>query len=255
MRFLAFLFLVVVTGIGWLRLMVAMIRHEEDRLFVDSYIRKFKSFSEAYGERFDPKQYDWLTHRVMKVQVLSGDSNKWRLYGDQFALDAAKKSQGLVSMLDQMGQQPVPIKTVTSTISFLIRYLGVLDDFIERYRRRRLNPLVLFREGIQMIILAPMLAFSWARGAGSEAVLLRVSENPRFRRWVAFFSLVGLVFPVLVMIIGWEPLENGFTYLWALCEDGFYRLRAAIESFLEEPSQVPSDAVPVTPDEAPTQTP
>jgi hypothetical protein len=221
--------------------MVAVARLEENRQFVESYIRKFKGFSESYAEDFDRKQYEWLTHRVMKIQVLSGDARKWRQYGEEFPEEATRKSDQFANMLDQMGQQPIAIKTVTSTTSFLIRFLGVLDDFIERCKSRRINPFIMFREGIQLVVLGPLLVFSWARGAEGEMVLARVEESDRFGRWVAYLSLAGVIVPLAILTVGWEPLSAGFAYGWDLVNSGYSMFLDAITEFLQNPPTLPTD--------------
>lgn len=245
MRLVAFLFVAVVMGIGLLRLALATRRLEGERQFLATYISKFRRFSENYLEAFDAKEYHWLTHRVMKVQALAGDREYWDEYGAAYSPEAAKKSESLVGILDQMGQQPVPVKTLTSTSSFLVRSLGVLDDFIDRFRKRKRRPLTLFREGIQTIVLSPVLFLQWARGGESEIAIGQLAQRRKLRQWVAFFSLVGLLFPLIVIIVGWGPVVSVAGQLADAVSNGYYYLKDLVETALE--SIPPPSAPPETP--------
>ena len=81
MEFFAFLFLLVVIGIGFFSLRLRMERIREDRRFVDQYITKLAKFADSYQEDFDPDQHYWLTHRVLRIQYIDTDPALWYMYG------------------------------------------------------------------------------------------------------------------------------------------------------------------------------
>ena len=211
MRFLAFLFLVAVAGIGYLRIFFRLNRLEESRQFVDEYIKKFQKFSETYHDAFDADLYHWLTHRVLRAQTLAGDAAVWESFDLKLQETATQKSASLVETLDQMGQHSVSTEKVTSLTSFMVRYLGGLDDYIDNLKRQQSNPLLLFRQGIQGILLAPAMAFRWV--TGSEAAVKEVAPQREIGRWTAFFSIISLVLPVIIILVGWTPIVQTGSYV------------------------------------------
>lgn len=210
MRFLAFLFLVVVAGIGYLRIFFRLSRLEDSRQFVDQYIKKFQEFTETYHDQFDSDLYHWLTHRVLRAQTLASDAAVWESLDSKLQEAAAQKSSSLVDTLDQMGQHSVPTEKVTSLTSFMVRYLGGLDDYIENFKRQQKNPLLLFRQGIQGILLAPSMALRWV--TGSETLVGEVAPQREIGRWTAFFSIILLAIPIIIILVGWTPIIRTGNY-------------------------------------------
>jgi len=247
MRFLAFLFLVVVAGIGYLRIFFRLNRLEESRQFIDRYIKKFQKFSESYHDEFDSDLYHWLTHRVLRAQTLASDAAVWESFDVKLKEAAAQKSASLVETLDQMGQHSVPNDRVTSLTSFLVRYLGGLDDYIDSLKWQQKNPLLLFRQGIQGILLAPARALRWV--TGSEDSLEEVAPKREIGRWTAFFSIILLIVPIIVILVGWTPMVNLFDSVFSSISEFFNDLVEKLgEISLPSESEAP---VPVQPVEQP----
>jgi hypothetical protein len=241
MRFLAFLFLIVVAGIGYLRIFFRLSRLEENREFIDQYIKKFQRFSESYHEAFDSDLYHWLTHRVLRAQTLSSDEAVWDSFDSKLQEDAVQKSTSLVETLDQMGQHSVPAERVTSLTSFLVRYLGGLDDYIDSLKWQQKNPLLLFRQGIQGILLAPARALHWV--TGSETSVEEVEPRREIGKWSAFFSIVLLVVPIIVILVGWTPIVQLFNFIVVNISESIDSLaeklgEISLPSGTEEPVQV-----------------
>jgi len=205
MEFLAFLFLLMVIGIGFLSLRLRLERLREDRRFVDQYVTKLGKFADSYQEDFDPDQHYWLTHRVLRIQYIATDPALWERYGGSHSEDAARRGATLVEVIEQMGQRPVSSEIIRSLISFLVRFQGVLDDFSAEFKKRQINPFILFREGIQLILLSPILAFQWATGGG-RVMIGEIARNPIFKRWSAYFAVAALVIPLIIIIFGWSPI-------------------------------------------------
>lgn len=243
MRFLAFLFLVAVAGIGYLRIFFRLSRLEESRRFVNQYIEKFQKFSDSYHDAFDPELYHWLTHRVLRAQTLASDAAVWESLDSKLQEAAAQKSASLVETLDQMGQHSVPTEKVTSLVSFLVRYLGGLDDYIDSLKYQQKNPLLLFRQGIQGILLAPAMALRWV--TGSETQVEKVAPRREIGRWTAFFSIVFLVLPMFVILVGWTPIVEVGQYLISSISEMFESLVERLQE-VSIPSEV-EEPVPVEP--------
>jgi hypothetical protein len=243
MRFLAFLFLVAVAGIGYLRTFFRLSKLEDNRRFVDQYIKKFQNFSETYHDQFDSDLYHWLTHRVLRAQSLASDNVVWESFDPKLQEAAAQKSASLVETLDQMGQHSVPTDRVQSLTSFMIRYLGGLDDYIENMQQQQKNPLLLFRQGIQGILLAPAMALRWV--TGTETTAEELAPQREIGRWTAFFSIVFLIVPLIVILAGWTPIVETGSYLFSALSEWFEELvdKLGEISLPESEEAIPVEAV------------
>ena len=208
MGFLAILFLLAISGIGFLGLWYRREGLEEDRHFIELYISKFQKFTDTYQEEFDSDRYYWLTHRVLKAKLLASDPEVWAPHGRSLQDEALEKSESLVDALDRMGQHEVPREQISSLTAFLVRYLGGLDDSIEQLQKRRWNPLLLFREGIQLILLSPVLAYRWATGGQNNTLVAETLNSAPFRRWTAILSVLGLALPIIILVFGWDTLVD-----------------------------------------------
>lgn len=218
MEFFAFLFLLAVIGIGLLSLRLRMERLREDRRFVDQYITKLGKFADSYQDDFDPDQHYWLTHRVLRIQYIATDPALWERYGGSHSEDATRKGATLVEVIEQMGQRPVSTEIIRSLISFLVRFEGVLDDFSIEFKKRQINPFILFREGIQLILLSPILAFQWATGGG-RVMIGDIARNPTFKRWSAYLAVAAIVVPLIIIIFGWSPIVRSTLSIVGLVTD------------------------------------
>jgi hypothetical protein len=231
MEFFAFLFLLVVIGIGFFSLRLRMERIREDRRFVDQYITKLAKFADSYQEDFDPDQHYWLTHRVLRIQYIATDPALWDRYGGSHSEDATRKGATLVEVIEQMGQRPVSTEIVRSLISFLVRFQGVLDDFSVEFKKRQINPFILFREGIQLILLSPILAFRWASG-GSRVMIGEIARNPTFKRWSAYLSVAAIIVPLIIIIFGWSSIIRFILGIFGLLSNWGNSLVGAVDEAL-----------------------
>lgn len=244
MRFLAFLFLVAVAGIGYLRIFFRLSKLEDSRQFVDQYVKKFQKFGETYNDEFDSDLYHWLTHRVLRAQSLASDSAVWESFDNSLQEAAAQKSASLVETLDQMGQHSVPADRVQSLTSFMVRFLGGLDDYIENLQQQQKNPLLLFRQGIQGILQAPAMALRWV--TGSETAMEEVAPRREIGRWTAFFSIVSLIVPFFIILVGWGPIVETGSYLISRMSEMFENLVESLgEISLPTESEEPIPVEPV----------
>jgi hypothetical protein len=247
MRFLAFLFLVAVAGCGYLRLFFRLTKLEDSREFIDKYIKKFQRFSETYHGEFDSELYHWLTHRVLRAQSLASDTAVWESFDSKLQDAAAQKSASLVETLDQMGQHSVPADRVQSLTSFMIRYLGGLDDYIENLQQQQKNPLLLFRQGIQGILLAPAMALRWV--TGSDEAAEEVAPRREIGPWTAFLSIISLIVPLFVILVGWDPIVQTMGFVASMISGLFEDLVEKLgEISLPTESEEP---IPVEPVEEP----
>lgn len=206
MVFFALLFVLVVVGIGFLGFLIHRDRIEEERRFVDQYIKNLQRFVEHYRTKFDPDLYYWLNHRVLHLQSLMNSPHQWEFYGFHVGEDARRRSETLIGIIDEMGQGSVPEKKTTAMMAFLFRFLGTLDDRLERFQDQKKNPLILFREGIQIILLSPLLALRWATGADTRDYVEATRRKRGFRRLTALASIGGIVVPLLIVVVGWDNL-------------------------------------------------
>lgn len=234
MGVIAVLILLAATGLGYLKLMLEASRREDQRLFIDQYLSKFQKLADSYrDDGIDEELYYWLTHRVLRMCRLATDSRVWRPHGEQLAQESHRQAQLLRELLEDLDQRHVPIERVKSSRAFLVRFLGAFDDAVENLGKRRFNPFILFREGIQLVLLAPVLAYLWATRAEDDTVVDRVTENEVFARWSGGLATFILLASVLILIFGWQTLESTARAVVIGCYDLFFLVVDSLQELID----------------------
>ncbi len=216
MRFLAFLFLVGVSALGWVVVKMRIDQAEEHSRRLAGFAAKFREFCGRYSEERDTELYDWLNRRVMAVQRELNELVSASPYRDLLREDPAR-ARVLIEALEQMGQTLLPEPRITAIQTYLTRCQGVMDEALQSLRKRARNPSILFREGMRALVLCPVLVERWAKGqAGSR---LQEPDSHRVGVWVTRATLVGSALPGLILLLGWAPFASGWKWLLALAGD------------------------------------
>jgi len=234
MSLLVIVFLMGMLVIGFVRFFLLLRGLEENRELIELFVTKFKRFTESHIEEPDPKLYDWLTQNALRVQLVSGSATLWKPFGEKLVTDSERRSQALIDLLEQMGQTHVDRKTTSMLTTFLTRCVGALDEHMGTIRKRQRNPLIVFREGIQMILMSPWLLLRYATGREDEATVEELGASPRLRSWVAFFTVVCLVVPLIILIVGWDQITWSFRYWFEVIGDYAERAFSAVAQMVED---------------------
>jgi len=212
MRFLAFLFILVVLGLGYGVTLLRRIRWVQSRELIETYRKKFRNFCLEYQETFNQDHYEWLMRNVLRVQAAVDELTGSSRYADYFQRDYGRSDRSLVEILEQMSQTTVHEQRLGAANNLLTRCLGIADEEVEKAEKNRPNPMVLFREGIRALLLIPTLIGRWASGRPQLERLIEPDDR-RIAGWVSTWSVLGLLIPVIVLLIGWTPIADGTTYL------------------------------------------
>jgi len=212
MRFLAFLFILIVLGLGYGVMLLRRNRWVQSRELIETYRKRFRSFCFEYQETFNQDHYEWLMRGVLRVQAAVDELMESSRYADYFQRDYGRSDRSLVEILEQMSQTTVHEQRLSAANNLLTRCLGIADEEVEKAEKNRLNPLVLFREGIRSILLIPTLIGRWASGR-SQLERLIEPDDRRIAGWVSTWAVLGLLIPVIVLMIGWAPIADSTAYL------------------------------------------
>ncbi len=85
----------------------------------------------------------------------------------------------------------------------IIRHIGSIEEIEEFNRKKLKNPIIWFREGVQLLISSPLYAAFWL-GVIKEPVIDRLTGNIIFKFISTFVTLVGFVGSVITIVIGWD---------------------------------------------------
>ncbi len=224
MRFLAFLFILIVLALGYGVAQLRRHRWRKSRDLIETYRKKFRSFCVEYQEHFNQEHYEWLMRNVLRVQATLDELVASSRYEDYFQRDVGGRSdRSLVEILEQMSQTEVHEQRLSSVNNLMTRCLGIADEEVERAESHRHHPMILFREGIRSLLLIPSLLGRWASGR-SQLDRLMEPDSQRTAGWVSTCSVLGLFVPIAIILIGWSPLAGGTAYLIRQCSAILSRL-------------------------------
>lgn len=177
---------------------------KEKKDFVEEFLSKYSLFIESYKKQ-KPNQeiYYWLTQKTIKIQNILGPYGKAALYRPAFAGYAIKDYELIVNLLPQIARGNAHQDELMTISETLVKYLGVIEEECKEQKKKTINPLVWFREGISIIILLP---FYFLRFLGlsisntihwiSNSLIVKVVSGV-----IAIITLVGGVFSI---IAGWD---------------------------------------------------
>jgi len=234
MGFFAFLLILVLLAIGFLYFRIKISRIREERDLINLYITKFRAFSQTYLEEFDDELFSWLSYRALKIQSLTGAPHIIKKLGSDGQDDFTRKRESLINTLEQMAQRVVPPEKVSSVSSFLMFYLGGLEEYINDTEKQQWHPLILFRGGVEFVLLLFVTAFKWTSDGNVEELRDQILESPRFKSWAAILTVVAFVCPVLILAFGWSTLSGFIGQIVQWLIDFFWLIVDTIQGLIED---------------------
>jgi hypothetical protein len=234
MGLIAIIVLIGVLGAGFLYTRLKISRLEEERELVNQYISKFRKFSQTYHENFDEDLYSWLSFRAIKIQTLTSATYVLRKLSPESREGFHRKRESLMGTLEQMVQRPATHEKVTSVTSFLMFYLGGIDEYIKDTAKQQWNPIILFRAGVEFVLLTIVTAFKWTSDGDSGEVRNQILESRRFKSWTALITVIAFFFPALILAFGWSTLSGFVLQAAQWISSIFWSLVATLEGLIQD---------------------
>ncbi len=207
-RYLIIIILLVVLVIGFIRLLMKHRSLVNEANFAQEYLTKFRKFANSYLNSFDGQLYDWLNHRLIKINSQIGILGEVD-YRPPFANYIVKNYQLIPNTLGEMRSRMAHPSLVAKCDDILVRYIGLADDWLTTSSKRLKNPFVWLREGVQSILALPILVLNWL-GVISITTVNSLNENLFFKVLSGLVALVGLLAGIVTIALGWERFLDLF---------------------------------------------
>lgn len=179
------------------------------KTFAIDFLDKLRTYLSSNGS--DGGTYSWLTLKSNKMQNQLGSAGIMAAYKPPFANFQYTNYPIILNMLPEL-RNALSDSYVLSRLAdqyaatiqeVIIRHIGSIEEIEEFNRKKLKNPIIWFREGVQLLISSPLYAAFWL-GVIKEPVIDRLTGNIIFKFISTFVTLVGFVGSVITIVIGWD---------------------------------------------------
>jgi len=200
----ALLALLALAILGW-RVERRRYRRLLDRYnFAVEYTNRFNQLlASLEAGSFDGEAYQWLTMNVDKVQKQMGMIGLIH-YRAAFGLYTVPNYPVVLNTLPKIRRGEAERSELDWVHDALIRYIGTLQDPLDRTKAELRNPIVWLRYGVQAVITSPLLIAGWL-GFMAYSTVERLSSSPAARLLASLLSLLALLGTVITIVTGWGP--------------------------------------------------
>jgi len=184
--------------------------------FAIDFLGRLKKYLDSRGH--DMETYSWLIHRSNKMQNQMGSQGRMASFKPPFQNYMIKNYPLVLNVLPELrkalNDDLLPDRLAGEYANLLqealVRYVGTLEDTLEKQQREMKNPVIWLREGIRGILSFPMLLLSWL-GVISTTTALSISSSPWFRLLSGFMAFVGFVGAIVGIALGWKQFIEMIT--------------------------------------------
>ena len=206
---LILLFLVAITGL--IRI-ANRIRSLNQRIsFANEFFEKVEEYVKSGGRNIEV--YSWLIHRSPKMQTSLGRIGIAG-YRPPYANYMLSNYQIILNTLPELRQALEDTLFASQAHEYymllqetLLRYTGVMSDLLEPQWGYLKNPIVWLREGVQLVLLVPLLLLEWA-GLITSSTVSKFSGNLIFSIFSGIVTILGLLSAMITIVLGWEEFVH-----------------------------------------------
>jgi hypothetical protein len=219
-RYIPILGIALVMAIGFFKTLAYYRALKKRRDFVSEFSDKFVEF--ANKPDFDGKLYYWLTHNSVAVQSELGPLGIVT-YKPPAAGYMIQNYQIVVNLLPELRREKTENRLfrndeihreyASMCLDVLVRYLGVIDRWLQGAKGELQNPLIWLRQGVQAILLLPAYILHWFGLLGAAAIGT-LTRNILVKGISAIVAIVGLLSGLVTIIVGWDQSIRIIEPLW-----------------------------------------
>ena len=181
------------------------------RDFAFDYRNRFVEFSNQFHSTFDRhwsqgsfdnEKYIWLTKNVSKMQNYLGAGGKMEYIGP-FQSIHIRNYEIVINTLPKFRDGSILSFDVNSVDDCLIRYIGLMENQLEKINKKIRNPIIWFQVGFQSIINIPLYVLNWF-GILTDNAISSVTTNMFYKLIIGLGGLVTFVSGLVTIIQGKE---------------------------------------------------
>lgn len=211
------LFLILILVIGALSIYVKIYALAKYYNFSNEFLNKLQIYIKSNGR--DNISYTWVVSKSSKMQNYIGPLGivQYRPAYQNYIINDYELIINGLSELRKYYESPYLMELAGEMAQILqealIRYIGTLDDLKEIYFTQFKNPIVWFREGIQIMIGLPFQVLVWF-GIVSSGLVNKFTANIIFKFLSGIIALLTFLGTVITIVLGWENFKNIIFLLW-----------------------------------------
>ena len=179
------------------------------KTFAIDFLDKLKTYLSSNGA--DGGAYSWLTLKSNKMQSQLGSAGIMAAYKPPFANFQYTNYPIILNMLpdlrnalsDSYALGRLADQYAATIQEVIIRHIGSIEEIEEFNKKKLKNPVVWFREGVQLLISSPLYAAYWL-GVIKEPIIDRLTSNIIFKFISTVVTLVGFIGSIITIVIGWD---------------------------------------------------
>jgi hypothetical protein len=205
--------LILIFIIGLRTLIIRYNSLNESYEFANEYRRKFIDLSNYYFKTYDSWNrrgqidsdlYMWLTKNVNRIQADLGYLGIMHFVAP-FQIYQISNYQIVINTIPKFRSGEVKDFDVDSADDCLLRYIGALEQIINRLKKKIRNPLIWFKEGFQQIVSLPLYILNWF-GILEDRTIRKVVTNYFFKMLSGIGGIVAFVSALVTIIQGKEAV-------------------------------------------------
>jgi len=112
-------------------------------------------------------------------------------------------------------QHDIANYNISTLQEVLLRYLGELNEKTNEDHRLLKNPIIWFREGVQMILILPIQLLNWL-GIVSIPVFKKISQSFVVKILSSIIVLMGIFSSVIEITLGWNEFIAWVKYTFGI---------------------------------------
>jgi len=212
-RLYALLILTALTLTGFIDLLLKRKKINNKINFTHEYLNSLAQYLSSKGQ--DVKSYAWLLENSVRMQNMLGSLGvaDYKPPGTDYFI---RNYQVVINFLPELRRafETDRFLSVTSLskefgqglVEVLCRFLGLLKEASNEMKKDLCNPLVLFRNGVQNIIMIPFYIVSHL-GFKNIKIINKKGYQIIIRIFTFLISLITLIAALLTIILSWERLN------------------------------------------------
>lgn len=190
--------------------------------FIEDYHSKFVEYVKKIfsSDSIDAELYAYLTKNVNKVQNELGHDGVFDYVKDNLNNTEHLNYQMIINILPETrsSQMSFPIfrERVLESCKYcedaLIRHKGTIDTEFEKINKSLSNPLVLFKDGISLILYVPVYVLNLNDVISNEKKK-RIINNPLMKVISMLVSFIVFLSAIVSLVAGWDYFINIFNFI------------------------------------------
>lgn len=196
---------------GFLVIYFRIVEYNRDLGFAVKFRNDFIAFANEYNSSYDSwtrkgninnEKYIWLTKNVNKIQTMLGPYGIMHYVG-AFQSFQIPRYQIIINTLPKFREGKIEDFDIMSSDECMLRYIGVIENFITKEKVKLNNPFIWFREGIKEILSVPLLAFHWFGVLNKDTVSV-ITNSTIYKFFSGLAALITFISGIVTIIQGKE---------------------------------------------------